>query len=352
MDRDAQQCTKLCPFDPSQHEGEVAQAFEKFLRLYKCKYLAWDRSPPDEVRDKEQWIAIDMLTQLRGHYATDRCMDEIEAVASEIDLGKMSFDELAVKLHQRYKPTQNQTMAHYKFHHLSQGLDQSFDSFVNEIKKQAKNCAFTCKRKDCTVADTLIRDQIIIGIRDEEFRKNAVKEEWEFADLEIHGRRAEAAVIGAAALEEQREYKVERLKPGKYSRKTSTRERVQKDSTNDQFNCFRCGRRRCNIMKCPALKSRCHICNRKGHWAGSYLCDNQPKKEQKEECMARHKESKNIHLEAVPMRNLQILQQVKALQMRRLTLVEKQFKEYAKYLVFGMPLTGEMKKHFIINLPL
>ena len=38
-----------------------------------------------------------MLKQLRGHYATDRLMDDIEAVASEKDPSKMSFDELIVK---------------------------------------------------------------------------------------------------------------------------------------------------------------------------------------------------------------------------------------------------------------
>ena len=284
MDREAQPTsTKLRPFDPSQYEGEVAQGFEKFLRLYKCKYLAWDRSPPSDVTDKEEWIGQDMLKQLRGHYATDRFMDDIEAVASEKDLRKMSFDELVGRLRNRYKPTQNQTMAHYKFHRLSQGIDQSFDSFVNEVKKQAKSCAFTCKGKDCSVADTLIRDQVIIGVRDDEFRKIALKEEWDLLELEDHGRRAEAALIGAAKLGEQRDYKVERLKPGKYSRKAVARENMsqQKTPAREQFSCYRCCRQRCNVEKCPALKSQCHVCNKKGHWAGSTLCDKRKKAEQR-----------------------------------------------------------------------
>ena len=141
-------------------------------------------------------------------------MDDIEAVASEKDLHKMSFDELVERLRNRYKPTQNQTMAHYKFHRLSQGIDQSFDSFFNEVKKQAKSCAFTCKGKGCSVADTLIRDQVIIVVRD-------------------HGRRAEAALIGAAKLEEQRDYKVERLRPGKYSKKAVARENMSQHTAKN-----------------------------------------------------------------------------------------------------------------------
>ena len=55
-------------------------------------------------------------------------------------------------------------------------LVQTFDSFVNNVKSQAKKCSFKCASDECTVPDTLIRDQLIIGARDEEFRKNALEE--------------------------------------------------------------------------------------------------------------------------------------------------------------------------------
>eukprot|EP00112_Aurelia_sp_Birch-Aquarium-sp1_P001395 Seg1148.3 transcript_id=Seg1148.3/GoldUCD/mRNA.D3Y31 product="hypothetical protein" protein_id=Seg1148.3/GoldUCD/D3Y31 len=98
------------------------------------------------------------------------------------------------------------------------------------------------KGKNCTVADTLIRDQIVIGVRDEE---------WKLPELENHGRRAEAALIGAAKLGQQREYKVERLKPGKYAKKAAVREQIsqQKNPAREQFRCYRCGRGRFNTGK-------------------------------------------------------------------------------------------------------
>ena len=55
----------------------------------------------------------------------------------------------------------------------------------------------------------------------------------------------------------------------------------QKTPAREQFSCFRCGRQRCNTEKCPTLKSRCHVCDKKGHWAGSTLCDKQKKVEQR-----------------------------------------------------------------------
>lgn len=89
-------------------------------------------------------------------------------------------------------------------------------------------------------------------------------------------------MIEAAKLGEQREYKVKRLKPGKYSKKAATREKIlpPKNPASKQFLCYRCDRRRCYTGKCPALKSRCHICDKKGHWAGSTVCDKRKKVEQ------------------------------------------------------------------------
>ena len=40
-----------------------------------------------------------------------------------------------------------------------------------------KGQAFKCASDDCTVSDTLFRDQIIIGVRDDDLRKNALKEQ-------------------------------------------------------------------------------------------------------------------------------------------------------------------------------
>ena len=55
MDLEAQHSTKLKPFDPSEHGADVAQSFEKFIRLYKRKYIAWGRSPPQGTENVDIW---------------------------------------------------------------------------------------------------------------------------------------------------------------------------------------------------------------------------------------------------------------------------------------------------------
>ena len=91
-------------------------------------------------------------------------MDDFEAVATEQELENGSFDDIINPLRDRYKPNTNQTMSHYKFHRLQQSKSQSFDSFVNAVKNEAKNCNFKCQSETCNVSETLIRNQIIIGV--------------------------------------------------------------------------------------------------------------------------------------------------------------------------------------------
>ena len=283
MDLEAQHSTKLKPFDPSEHGADVAQAFEKFIRLFKRKYIAWGRTAPQGTENVNQWKEQDKLRQLLGHYCTDHFMDDKDAAATENELETATFDNIIGRLRDHYKRHTNQTMAPYKFHCLQQSETQSFDSFVNEIKNTAKNCHFKCAAEACDVADTLLRDQIIIGFCDEEFRKNALKEEWTLQEVENNGRRAKAAARGAAAMTEDPYSKVERTY-GKYSRKKTAKYRPpppppqsrSHQKRNSSFVCYCCNRNRCDQNACPARKSYCHQCNEKGHWSGSIICQGAP----------------------------------------------------------------------------
>ena len=208
MEKEAQYTTRLQPFNPSIHGGETAQEFAKFIRLFKCKYWASDRKAPTNEDDAAGWEQKDMWKQLMGNYATDRFLDDINAVSE--DPRKMSFDEMEKLLAERYAPTQNVTMSHFNFHRMYQKIDQTYDDFVNEVKRAAKHCEFKCASKTCTVAEKLIRDQIITGVRNEEFRKEALQRQWNLKEVENEGRRAEAAIQGAAVINEGAEVKVER----------------------------------------------------------------------------------------------------------------------------------------------
>ena len=82
--------------------------------------------------------------------------------------------------------------------------------------KQKTN--FKCQSDTCNVSETLIQDQVIIGVSNEDFWKNALKEEWTLQKREDHGRRTEAAALGAAALTDNSYVKISKI-AGKYSKK-------------------------------------------------------------------------------------------------------------------------------------
>ena len=56
-----------------------------------------------------------------------------------------------------------------------QKKDQPFVAFCNRAALEAKHCNFDCESPQCTAEETAVRDQIIIGLKDNEIRLEALK---------------------------------------------------------------------------------------------------------------------------------------------------------------------------------
>ena len=98
----------------------------------------------------------------------------------------------------RYAPTRNQTLTNFEFHKMKQGATEVFDTWVDRVKREANNCSFKCDSPTCTVRDTLVQDQVLIGTTDGDIQKCGLKDEWNLTDLQTKGRKMEAAAFGAA----------------------------------------------------------------------------------------------------------------------------------------------------------
>ena len=85
-------------------------------------------------------------------------------------------------LQARYHPTGNH-LSIYEFHKLSQNKDKSFDILVNRVKHKTKNCQISCINNNCTVPQTMIRDQIVIGTINKDISQNALKSQWDLEAL-------------------------------------------------------------------------------------------------------------------------------------------------------------------------
>ena len=86
------------------------------------------------------------------------------------DREKMTFENMLLCFRQEFKLNSNTTLANFKFRKLIQLQNESFDLFAVRIEGMAEACEFTCESKTCTAKTTMIKDQLIIGTREDTIR--------------------------------------------------------------------------------------------------------------------------------------------------------------------------------------
>ena len=87
------------------------------------------------------------------------------------------------RLCNRYNPTQNQVLLHYKFHGLHHEPEEKINSFNNKVRQHAYKCSFECTNPYCTekkkMHETLICDQMIKGTAIRSIREDALERKHE-----------------------------------------------------------------------------------------------------------------------------------------------------------------------------
>ena len=69
-------------------------------------------------------------------------------------------------------------------------------------------CNFKCTSVDCTAEGTAIRDQIIIGLKDNDIRQEPLKRSWDLETLRQEGMKMESVIRGGAEINEEDMYKM------------------------------------------------------------------------------------------------------------------------------------------------
>ena len=134
-----------------------------------------------------------------------------EDITTEAERPTMTFRAMVTTFRTAFERNTSRTLANFKFRQLKQNQGEAFDQFVIRVKKESKSCSFKCTSDTCTAADTIIRDQILIGTSDDMLRERALAENLSLEDLIIRGESMEAAVNGSRKLkvkEEPKEQKV------------------------------------------------------------------------------------------------------------------------------------------------
>ena len=172
--------------------------------------------------------------------------------------------------------------------------------FCIRVKRKAASCNFKCASATCSVSDILIRDQIILGTKEEEIRRAALKDQWSLEDLLKNSRPIIASDRGLKVIKKEpmdEKPSIRRTKPGPYSKKyqLANNFRSDKSSNNSTNLCERCSNPRCKKdKKCQGLTATCFKCGLKGHFRGAAKCKFEKKKEKSKKSKKKFRKSRRL----------------------------------------------------------
>ena len=184
---------------------------------------------------------------------------------------KQKYDKVVDEFDKYFKVKKNLIYERARFNQRSQLLDESADHFITEIHRLADNCEFG------QMKDQLIRDRLVVGIRDSELSERL---QLESDSLTLDK---------ATKLIRQREVvRVQQEIMHKSQTKDSTSLDAVRQSTTVRRKlpatpqappkprpplgiCRRCGSGTHPRHLCPAMEATCFKCNRRGHYSSQCL---------------------------------------------------------------------------------
>ena len=268
-------------FNPRNHQDDVLNAFIRFTRKFGYVYDGENRLVPAAANTADlmaTWKDKDKARLFLSRAVSDEFLDDFEASIAKADRVDISFTSLVDKMKTGYTPNTNKVRNHYLFHRLKQTPSESFDDFVHKVRTNATLCDFKCTSPNCTVLNTLIRDQIISGTNNNHICDEGLKKQWELDDLVKEGRIIESGALAASEIKKDNA----KLDPNINRTKTGgSRYNQQKEKTN-KFMCFKCEEDSCpGFNKCKFRNRKCPVCNIRGHTAKSRFCKGKPDKKKK-----------------------------------------------------------------------
>ena len=244
--------------------------FRKFKSRWRSFYVLARLSDEDE--DYQRALLLYTMgaeaanvVESSEQYGVDQSCDTILTVLEQFCVGEKNV------IHERYK-----------FNSRSQLPGETFDAFYSELRLLANRCGFNYRPRETDgplPSDEMIRDRIVLGIRDDSVRKKLISQ-GNGLTLGAAVRVCRSQEITSTAMRSMASAPGEKLiapvgrsKPTqKYkanSRTTLTRTSTAKPGEVQQRpgTCGRCGKTAHSKQQCPARDAECRTCKKKGHYA-------------------------------------------------------------------------------------
>ncbi|XP_041460922.1 uncharacterized protein K02A2.6-like [Lytechinus variegatus] len=203
------------------------------------------------MADKEDKTKVKMMLYLVG--SKGRELYQTIKPATE------TLEEVVKAFDNHCNPPRNETVDRFKFFTRDQQAGETFDTYLTALKLLAANCNFS------TLADGLLRDRIVCGIRESSLRERLLRE----TALSLEGciqicraselTKSRMDVLDGDAVHAVRESSIQHS-----SHKQSTK---QKPGTRKPRKCRYCGQEHEFIKeKCPAYGKQCARCGKYNHF--------------------------------------------------------------------------------------
>ena len=141
--------------DPLSLENR-GESWKQFKREWKFYEIA------SKISKEEDEVRIAALMNVIGREGMD-LFDTFQWQANE-DEGK--FEEVLRKFDENCLPRTNETNEAYKFFSRSQHTGETVEAYITALYKLSSTCNFG------TMTERLIKDSLVIGIRDDKAREN------------------------------------------------------------------------------------------------------------------------------------------------------------------------------------
>ena len=244
------------PPQPMDCSGNVAQNWEYFEK-------AWDNyATAIEITKKSEEIQSANLKSIMGKDCF-QILQNLPITEAEAKVPKNVLDTLR----EHFAPQKNTIYERYMFNTANQLPNEKFDAYLVRLRKLASTCDFG------QLIDQMIRDRLVIGIRDSNVRARLLRESELTLNKAIELiRSSERAAEHAKEIDpnedtNQVHYVMKKKKQaykGGARPKTNTSSKPQQKQDKSFSNCGRCGTQH-PPRNCPAFKQVCKYCKKVGH---------------------------------------------------------------------------------------
>ena len=245
--------------------GDLATNWKRFKRSWSNYEIAARLKDPTRPEENKTLRTATFLTCLGSDG-----LDIFDGFTFESDTDKDDIDIVIKKLEEYCIGQKNEIFERYNFNVRVQQEGESVDAYFTALRTLAKTCNFG------SLEDVLLRDRIVIGIRNNATRKKLLNMPKLTLKECIDICRTHESTAQQLKTMSQQEVNTVQAKPVRHE---STRMRKpQVTAKGKEIQCMFCGKRHVRDRnKCPAWGKECTACGKLNHWAAKCNSSNLPR---------------------------------------------------------------------------